>query len=111
LLEEEAGGIDPVLTRLGGGPRDLEVRLIEHSAIGPFLVIHLIYDVRDAMGANAINTATERLSPRLKRSPGGGCIYASCQTWQTGAWRGPAVRFRWQNWPLVIFRQKPCVTA
>jgi hydroxymethylglutaryl-CoA reductase len=70
-LLEEAAGIDPVLTRLGGGPRDLEVRLIEHSAIGPFLVIHLIFDVRDAMGANAINTATERLSPRVEEITGG----------------------------------------
>ena len=52
-LLEEAAQIDPVLARLGGGPRGLEVRLIEQSPIGPFLVLHLIYDVRDAMGANA----------------------------------------------------------
>lgn len=70
-LLEEAAVIDPVLLRLGGGPRDLEVRLIENSAIGPFLVIHLIYDVRDAMGANAINTATERLSPLVEEITGG----------------------------------------
>ena len=70
-LLEAASGIDPVLARLGGGPRDLEVRLIERSAAGPFLVIHLIYDVRDAMGANAINTATERLSPVVEEITGG----------------------------------------
>jgi hydroxymethylglutaryl-CoA reductase len=63
--------IDPVLKRLGGGPRDLEVRLIEESPIGPFLVIHLIYDVRDAMGANAVNTAVERLAPQLETLTGG----------------------------------------
>ncbi|MGB9800757.1 MAG: 3-hydroxy-3-methylglutaryl-CoA reductase, partial [Thermanaerothrix sp.] len=57
-----AAAVDPVLQRLGGGPRDLEVRLIESSPIGPFLVLHLIYDVRDAMGANAVNTAVERLA-------------------------------------------------
>ena len=56
-LLELASEIDPVLQRLGGGPRDLEVRLISDSPIGPFLVAHLIYDVRDAMGANAVNTA------------------------------------------------------
>jgi hydroxymethylglutaryl-CoA reductase len=70
-LLEEAGKIDPVLARLGGGPRGIEVRLIEDSPIGPFLVLHLIYDVRDAMGANAINTATERLSPRVEQITGG----------------------------------------
>lgn len=70
-LLAEAGEIDPVLKRLGGGPRDLEVRLIEDSPIGPFLVVHLIYDVRDAMGANAVNTATERLAPLVESISGG----------------------------------------
>jgi hydroxymethylglutaryl-CoA reductase len=57
--------------RLGGGPRDLEVRIIETSPIGPFLVAHLIYDVRDAMGANAVNTACERLAPDIEALTGG----------------------------------------
>ncbi len=73
LLMAEAADIDPVLKRLGGGPRDLEVRIIPESPIGPFLVLHLIYDVRDAMGANAINTAVESLAPRVEsnnRRPG-----------------------------------------
>jgi hydroxymethylglutaryl-CoA reductase len=67
----QAAEVDPVLKELGGGPRDLEVRLIEDSPIGPFLVVHLIYDVRDAMGANAINTACERLAPRIEAITGG----------------------------------------
>lgn len=77
LLEEketllaEAAAVDPVLQRLGGGPRDIEVRLIEDSPIGPFLVLHLIYDVRDAMGANAVNTAVERLAMRVEQISGG----------------------------------------
>ena len=70
-LMAEAAEIDPVLKQLGGGPRGLEVRLIETSPIGPFLVLHLIYDVRDAMGANAINTAMERLAPRVEAITGG----------------------------------------
>jgi hydroxymethylglutaryl-CoA reductase len=70
-LLAEAADIDPVLKRLGGGPRDLEARIIENSPIGPFLVVHLIYDVRDAMGANAINTATERLASHVERLTGG----------------------------------------
>jgi len=70
-LLAEAAEIDPVLKRLGGGPRDLEVRLISESPIGPFLALHLIYDVRDAMGANAVNTACERLAPLVERLTGG----------------------------------------
>ena len=70
-LLAEAATYDPVLQKLGGGPRDLEVRILEHPAIGPFLVVHLIYDVRDAMGANAVNTACERLAPRIEALTGG----------------------------------------
>ncbi|HSG26046.1 MAG TPA: hydroxymethylglutaryl-CoA reductase, degradative [Anaerolineales bacterium] len=70
-LMEEAANIDPILKKLGGGPRDIEVRWIDSSPIGAFLVLHLIYDVRDAMGANAINTACERLSPIIEDLTGG----------------------------------------
>jgi hydroxymethylglutaryl-CoA reductase len=70
-LLAEAADIDPVLKELGGGPRDLEVRQFADSPIGPFLVVHLIYDVRDAMGANALNTAAERLAPRIAALTGG----------------------------------------
>jgi hydroxymethylglutaryl-CoA reductase len=70
-LLAEITDLDPVLKRMGGGPRDLEVRLIEESPIGAFLVVHLIYDVRDAMGANAVNTAVERLAPELENLTGG----------------------------------------
>lgn len=70
-LLSEATDIDPILKKLGGGARDIEVRIIEQSPIGAFLVIHLIYDVRDAMGANAVNTAVERLAPRVEAITGG----------------------------------------
>ena len=46
-------------------------KFIEDSPIGPFLVLHLLYDVRDAMGANAVNTAVEKLAPRLEELTGG----------------------------------------
>lgn len=70
-LLAEADTIDPILKKFGGGARDLEVRVIETSPIGAFLVLHLIYDVRDAMGANAVNTACERLAPRIEAITGG----------------------------------------
>jgi len=70
-LLAEADEIDPVLKKFGGGARDLEVRIIKESPIGSFLVVHLIYDVRDAMGANAVNTACERLAPHVEAITGG----------------------------------------
>ena len=63
--------IDPPLQKAGGGGRDLEVRVLEHPSIGKFLVVHLIMDVCDAMGANAINTACEFLAPHLEAISGG----------------------------------------
>ena len=70
-LLAEADGVDPLLKKFGGGARDLEVRIIEESPIGPFMVVHLIYDVRDAMGANAVNTACEKLAPHIEQISGG----------------------------------------
>lgn len=70
-LLAEVNLLDPVLKKFGGGARDLEIRVIEDSPIGPFLVVHLIYDVRDAMGANAVNTACEKLAPQIEQITGG----------------------------------------
>ena len=65
-LLAEAAKVDPVLLKLGGGPRNIEIRQFKDSPVGPFLVLHLVYDVRDAMGANAVNTAVERLAPLVE---------------------------------------------
>ena len=70
-LLAEAAKIDPVLVKLGGGPRDLQIRVISGSPIGDFIALHLVYDVRDAMGANAVNTAVEKLAPRVEALTGG----------------------------------------
>jgi hydroxymethylglutaryl-CoA reductase len=67
----EASAADPVLAQLGGGARDMEVRLVHASPAGPFLVIHLIIDTRDAMGANAVNGACEAIAPTLQEITGG----------------------------------------
>jgi hydroxymethylglutaryl-CoA reductase len=70
-LLELADETDPVIVRFGGGARDLEVRVFEQTAVGPMLVVHLIFDCRDAMGANAVNTACESLAPRIEQITGG----------------------------------------
>ena len=69
-LLQQASALNPGLTRHGGGIRDLEVRQIEESPIGPFLVVHLILDVQDAMGANMVNSAVESLAPLLEQLTG-----------------------------------------
>ena len=61
---------DPVLVNLGGGAKDLDVRIIE-SIIGTMLIVHLYVDVRDAMGANAVNTMVEAVAPYLAEWTGG----------------------------------------
>ena len=66
-----ASEVDPVLQRLGGGARDLIVRVLPETPAGPMLVVHLVYDVRDAMGANAVNTACEHLAPLIAEITGG----------------------------------------
>lgn len=64
---------DPSLTivKMGGGVRDIELRPFTESATGSMLIVHLLYDVRDAMGANAINTACERIAPLIETVTGG----------------------------------------
>lgn len=70
-LIEAANGRDKVLVSLGGGCRDIEVHVFESSPRGPMVVAHLLVDVRDAMGANTVNTMAEYLAPRLAELAGG----------------------------------------
>lgn len=66
-----ANETDPVILRLGGGARGLEIRELPESPVGSMLVLHLLFDVRDAMGANTVNTACEALAPHVERLTGG----------------------------------------
>ncbi|NIO21547.1 MAG: hydroxymethylglutaryl-CoA reductase, degradative [Candidatus Aenigmarchaeota archaeon] len=56
---------DSVLVSFGGGAKDLEVMKVD-SKVGEMLIVHLLVDVRDAMGANAVNTMCEGISPLLE---------------------------------------------
>lgn len=66
-----ANARDAVLVGLGGGCRDVEVELFSASPRGPMAVAHLLVDVRDAMGANTVNTMAEHVAPRLAELAGG----------------------------------------
>ena len=60
-----ANDVDPLLTRLGGGAEDLEFREINTNK-GKMVIVHLLVNVLDAMGANIVNTMAEAISPRLE---------------------------------------------
>ncbi|MFP3951859.1 MAG: hydroxymethylglutaryl-CoA reductase, degradative [Candidatus Bathyarchaeia archaeon] len=70
MLLDIANEQDPILVKFGGGARDIELRPIE-TAVGPMLIVHLLVDCRDAMGANAVNTMCESLAPKIDELTGG----------------------------------------
>ncbi len=67
---EKANEQDSILVKLGGGCKDIEARVID-TIKGPMLIVHLLVDVRDAMGANAVNTMAEAVAPIIERITGG----------------------------------------
>jgi hydroxymethylglutaryl-CoA reductase len=67
---ERCNDIDPVLIKYGGGVREVEVRTLD-TPRGSMVVVHLIVNVSDAMGANVINTMAERIAPILEEESGG----------------------------------------
>lgn len=69
-LLELANQQDPVLVKFGGGARDIQQRAIQTEA-GEMLILHLLVDCRDAMGANAVNTMCEALAPVVNELTGG----------------------------------------
>jgi len=70
-LIEKANSRDTVLVNLGGGCKDIEVHVFPETPIGPMVVLHLLVDVRDAMGANTVNSMAEMLAPRVEEITGG----------------------------------------
>jgi len=61
----------PTIAKLGGGPVDIEIHHLENTPTVPMTIVHLLFDTRDAMGANAVNTAAETIAPTLERLSGG----------------------------------------
>ncbi|MFW9828597.1 MAG: hydroxymethylglutaryl-CoA reductase, degradative [Candidatus Thorarchaeota archaeon] len=67
---EKANQKDPLLQKLGGGAFDFEIREL-NTEKGEMLIIHLLVDVLDAMGANVVNTMAETISPYVEEITGG----------------------------------------
>jgi hydroxymethylglutaryl-CoA reductase len=66
--------------------RDLQIREIEDKSqnmMGKMLIVELIVDTKDAMGANIINTMCEAISPRLEVLTGGNVIVRILSNYST----------------------------
>lgn len=61
----------PTIQKLGGGAKGIEIRPLPDTPAGPMLIVHILYDCRDAMGANAVNTAAESIAPLIEQITGG----------------------------------------
>ena len=70
-LLAQANGVQPRLSERGGGVRDLEVRRTRLPDGAEILIVHLLVDTCDAMGANLVNTICEAIAPRLAELAGG----------------------------------------
>lgn len=68
---ELANSKDNILIGLGGGCKNIEIHIFENTRIGHMVVLHLLVDVRDAMGANTVNTMAEMIAPLLEDITGG----------------------------------------
>ncbi|MCO4764330.1 MAG: hydroxymethylglutaryl-CoA reductase, degradative, partial [Myxococcales bacterium] len=69
-LVELANQGHPRLLARGGGARSIDVRVFPESEIGPMLIVHIIIDVCDAMGANLVNSMAERLAGECEKLTG-----------------------------------------
>jgi hydroxymethylglutaryl-CoA reductase len=70
-LLEKINTPDLTIVKLGGGAKDIETRPFENTDIGDMLIVHVLVDVQDAMGANVVNTMCENLAPYLEALTGG----------------------------------------
>ncbi|MFL5814397.1 MAG: hydroxymethylglutaryl-CoA reductase, degradative [Bdellovibrionia bacterium] len=81
VLIQLANACVPGLVARGGGIRDLAIReLARPDGTGTMLVLHLLCDPCDAMGANLINQVCEALKPRVESLTGekvGLCILSN----------------------------------
>ena len=64
-LIEACNDVDPILVKFGGGCKGVEARIIETGS-GPMVIVHILVDCRDAMGANAVNTMAETIAPKIE---------------------------------------------
>ena len=70
-LLQAVANFHPSLQKYGGGVRELHTRILPETEVGAMLIVHLIVDVQNAMGANIINSMLEFLAPKIEALTGG----------------------------------------
>jgi hydroxymethylglutaryl-CoA reductase len=73
-LLEVANSFHPSMVKRGGGAKEIEIRVLpapEGPRGEPILVVHLLIDTQEAMGANLINTMAEGIAPLVEQITGG----------------------------------------
>ncbi|MEM7133041.1 MAG: hydroxymethylglutaryl-CoA reductase, degradative [Chloroflexota bacterium] len=98
----EQANTSPSIAQRGGGPRSIQVRHLAETPTGPMTIVHLLFDCRDAMGANAVNSAAETIAPTLEQLSGGQALLRilSNLTDERRAWAEvviPAASFETKN--------------
>lgn len=67
-----ANSMHPRMQARGGGVRDIEVRILPRpSREKDMIIVHLLVDTRDAMGANIVNSMCEGVASLLEKISGG----------------------------------------
>lgn len=61
----------PKMVARGGGAKDLEVIIRPSSQKGDMIIVHLLVDTRDAMGANMVNSMCEGVASLIEKISGG----------------------------------------
>ncbi len=72
-LIQACNDVDPILVKFGGGCKDIETRILKTDS-GPMVIVHILVDCRDAMGANAVNTMAESIAKRVENLADGTVI-------------------------------------
>lgn len=73
-LLEAANAVHPRLVERGGGVRDIEFYKYRLADGRWTIVLHVLVDTCDAMGANLVNTICERVAPEVESLSGGHAI-------------------------------------
>jgi hydroxymethylglutaryl-CoA reductase len=73
-LIDRANALHPSLVRRGGGAREIEFYKYRLPDEDWAVVLHLLVDTRDAMGANIVNTMCEGIAPQVEEICGGDVV-------------------------------------
>ncbi|MEG0255443.1 hydroxymethylglutaryl-CoA reductase, degradative [Vagococcus sp.] len=82
-----ANEVHPSIVARGGGLKNITIRVVPEHPLNTaqFLTVHLMVDVKDAMGANIINTILEGVTPYLLELTKGSSLMSILSNYNTEA--------------------------